>query len=124
MAKSKDEENASVRSEAARREVESAADYVAGDARTSPGHDATQRERAEAARGAESRLREWAQEHGKLRGSLPKEDQRGSEHIVEFNRPKGRVTKATRPESHMGFGIAYGSFARGANAGEYLDRLA
>lgn len=24
----------------------------------------------------------------------------------------------------MGFGIAYGSFARGATAGEYLDRLA
>lgn len=43
---------------------------------------------------------------------------------MEFDKPKGRVTKATRPESHMGFGIAYGSFARGATAGEYLDRLA
>jgi hypothetical protein len=40
------------------------------------------------------------------------------------NDPQSRVIKATRPESHMGFGIAYGSFARGANAGEYLDRLA
>jgi hypothetical protein len=38
--------------------------------------------------------------------------------------PKARVIKATRPESHMGYGIAYGSFARGATAGEYLDRLA
>jgi hypothetical protein len=38
--------------------------------------------------------------------------------------PKSRVIKATRPEAHMGYGIAYGSFSQGATAGEYLDRIA
>jgi hypothetical protein len=62
--------------------------------------------------------------HGKLKVKLPKEHVRGSEHIVELDPDRGRVLKATRPESHFGFGIAYGSQTPGATPGEYLDRLA
>jgi hypothetical protein len=69
-------------------------------------------------------LRQWAEEQGKLKNKLPKEHVRGSEHTVEWDPNRGRVLKATRPDTHLGFGIAYGAQTPGATPSEYLDRLA
>ena len=86
--------------------LESAARDTAGDAQAVPGHGATLAERGERISGAERRLREWAEKNGKLGGKLPKEEKRGSEHIVQFDEKKGLVYKATRPEMHRGCVIA------------------
>ncbi len=103
--------------------LESAAEHALGNAGTSPQHDASLRERREGVSASEKRLGEWAEENGKLGGKLPREDNRGSEHTVELDPAINRVLKATRPDSHEGFGIAYGNHMQGASAGEYLDRL-
>lgn len=48
---------------------------------------------------------------------------RGGEHQVYFQRHTRRYVKATLPERQKGYGIALGSFDRGATPSEYLDRL-
>jgi hypothetical protein len=112
------------RSGGAKGSLESAAHDTSGDARTSPGHDASLIERRSRISAEEGRLRKWAKENGKLGGNLPREDKRGGEHTVQLpseDDKSQRVIKATRPEASAGYGIAIGSNG-GASPGEYLDR--
>jgi len=104
--------------------LESAAHDIGRGAETIPGHDASLGERQERIRIERRRLKEWAEEEGKLKGKLPIEHTRGGEHTVWVDVTKGRVIKATRPDTNRGFGIAYGSHDQGATPSEYLDRLA
>ena len=117
----------SQRSGDAKGSLESAAHDTSGDARTVPGHDATLAERGARISAEEGRLRNWAEENGKLGGKLPREDHRGGEHTVQIphedDKPQ-RVVKATRPDAQKGYGVALGSNSTGASPGEYLDRLA
>ena len=107
----------------ARRTFESSADFTRGGTPPVPGHDATERERAERVEAEQSRLIAWAKAHGKLGGRLPKDDVGGGEHIVRLEDRADRVVKATQLGKHKGYGIALGSFAHGATPAEYLDRL-
>ena len=103
---------------------ESAAHYTGRGAETTPGHDTPFAARAARIRTEQQRLRQWAEEHGKLGTKLPPEDGRGGEHIVQFDEKSQRIFKATRPDAQQGYGIAFGSFSQGATPSEYLDRLA
>lgn len=62
----------------------------------------------------QQRLREWAKAHGKLTGIRPPEDARGSEHTVGYVPDSNRYFKATRPDSHAGYGIFLNDFSRAA----------
>lgn len=106
--------------------VESAAHDIGRGSETSPGHDTSAPERTARIADEQQRLRQWASNNGKLKQTLPQEHTRGSEHIVDFSKVEktGRVFKATRPDSHKGYGIALGSYSQGATPSEYLDRVA
>lgn len=99
--------------------------YARGGGPPTPDHDsdlATRRKRVAA---EQIRLVKWAEENGCLksaRRSLP-EYGRGGEHLVFFHKAKKRYFKETLPEKQLGYGIALGSFVKGATPAEYLDRL-
>jgi hypothetical protein len=107
--------------------IESACVETGRGAEAIPGHDATSSERGARVAAEQQRLRAWAEANGKLRGKLPREDFRGSEHTVQIpgdtEKANARVIKATRPDANQGYGISYGSYSQGASPSEYLDRL-
>ena len=107
----------------ARRAIESSADFTRGGTPPVPGHDATERQRAERIEAEQRRLIAWAKAHGKLGGRLPKDDVGGGEHIVRLDDKADRVFKATQLGKQKGYGIALGSYTHGATPSEYLDRL-
>jgi len=105
--------------------LESSADFTRGGGAPAPDHDATYASRAERLKAEQRRLIQWAKENGKLSASsrlLPGLT-RGGEHQVYFQKRTRRYVKATLPERQKGYGIALGSFDRGATPSEYLDRL-
>ena len=107
------------------RTLESAARYTRGGGAPAPDHDSDFATRKKRVEGEQRRLIQWSQENGKLgRGRrLPPEFGRGGEHQVYFHKSKRRYIKATLLERQLGYGIALGSFTRGATPSEYLDRL-
>lgn len=91
-----------------------------------PDHDATNAARDRRIAEEQARLIAWAEENGRLRHShrrLP-EFARGGEHRVFYRQSNRRYYKATLAERQKGYGIALGSFCRGATPAEYLDRQA
>jgi hypothetical protein len=109
----------------ARRTLESSAHFTRGGGAPAPGHDAPYASRSERLETEQRRLIQWAKENGKLavsRRLLPGLT-RGGEHQVYFQRHTRRYVKSTLPARHKGYGIALGSFDRGATPSEYLDRL-
>ncbi|MEW6301829.1 MAG: hypothetical protein AB1705_00045 [Verrucomicrobiota bacterium] len=107
----------------AQRTLESSAHFTRGGAPPVPDHDATERQRAQRIETEQRRLIDWAKDHRKLGGRLPKDDVGGGEHIVRMEEKSNRVLKATQLGKHKGYGIALGSFSHGATPAEYLDRL-
>ncbi len=109
----------------AQRPLESAADFTRGGGPPAPDHDAPDADRASRVKVEQGRLLRWAQENGKIGASdrLPPVFARGGEHQVYFQRHTRRYLKATLPDRQKGYGIALGSFTRGATPSEYLDRL-
>jgi hypothetical protein len=117
------EQQDSIRHRAAQESLESATHDTGRGAEATPGHDTPHAERTQRLAVEQRRLKEWAETKGKLKGALLSEDARGGEHVVRYDERSGRFFKATRPETQMGYGIAYGSFCQGATPSEYLDRL-
>jgi hypothetical protein len=107
------------------RTLESAARHTCGGGAPAPDHDSDLATRKKRVEGEQRRLIQWAQENGKLgRGRrLPPEFGRGGEHQVYFHKRTQRYFKVTLLERQLGYGIALGSFTRGATPSEYLDRL-
>jgi hypothetical protein len=105
--------------------LDSSAHFTRGGGAPAPDHDADYDSRSRRVETEQRRLVQWAQENGKLSRSrrLPPEFARGGEHQVYFEKRTRRYLKATLPNRQMGYGIALGSFARGATPAEYLDRL-
>lgn len=101
------------------------AQYVGRGRESAPGHDESRSERHERFRAEEGRLRDWAEESGKLGGKLPPADDRGGEHNVHFDEKTQRYQKSTywNPEVGNGYGYAAGSYVKGSTPAEYLDRL-
>jgi hypothetical protein len=89
-----------------------------------PDHDAADSARRRRLAAEEKRLRIWARANRRLTDTLPGEDARGGEHTVEFDERTQRILRATRPETRLGYGLAYGSYLQGATPAEYLDRWA
>jgi hypothetical protein len=89
-----------------------------------PGHDEGDAERRNRLEAETRRLRVWAREARRLKDRFPGEDARGGEHTVVFDEATQRIWRATRPETMLGYGLAHGSWVRGATPGEYLDRWA
>ena len=109
----------------ARRTLESSAHFTRGGGAPAPDHDATYASRAKRLETEQRRLIQWAKENGKLAvsGRLLPGLTRGGEHQVFFQKRTRRYIKATLTERQKGYGIALGSFDRGATPSEYLDRL-
>jgi len=105
--------------------LESSADFTRGGGAPAPDHDAPYASRASRLEAEQRRLIQWAKENGKLgvSGRLLPGLTRGGEHQVYFQRHTRRYIKSTLPERQKGYGIALGSFERGATPSEYLDRL-
>ncbi|MGC3989782.1 MAG: hypothetical protein QM796_08920 [Chthoniobacteraceae bacterium] len=103
--------------------LQSAAHYTRGGLAPVPGHEQTEHQRTQRLQAEIVALRAWAESHRFLGRKSVKPDDRGSEHVVQFNEETQRVFKQTRVDSHKGFGIALGSYSRGAMPSEYLDRL-
>jgi hypothetical protein len=105
--------------------LKSSAHFTRGGGAPTPDHDASYASRAKRLEAEQRRLIQWAQENGKLGLSarLPPAFTRGGEHQVFFQKRTRRYVKATLPERQKGYGIALGSFDRGATPSEYLDRL-
>ena len=103
--------------------LESSADFTRGGGAPTPDHDATEQARSERLATEQRRLLEWASANGRLtrRSTFP-EMARGGEHSVFFSRARRRYYKVTLPNRHKGYGIALGSYSRGATPSEYLDR--
>ena len=91
-----------------------------------PDHDANHAARESRVVAEQRRLIQWAEENDRLKTrhrSLP-EFARGGEHLVFYRQSNQRYYKATLAERQKGYGIALGSFSRGATPSEYLDRQA
>jgi len=101
------------------------ADFTRGGGAPAPDHDATYASRAKRLEAEQRRLIQWAKENGKLGASGRSFAwlDPGCEHQVFFQKTTRRYVKATLPERQKGYGIALGSFDRGATPSEYLDRL-
>jgi hypothetical protein len=100
-----------------------AARFTLGGASPTPDHDATELQRRSRIETEERRLVDWARANGKLGKRLPPEDTRGGEHAVYYDESSQRFWKTTIPEAQKGYGIALGSWSRGATPGEYLERI-
>jgi hypothetical protein len=108
----------------ARGSLKESADFARGGGSAAPDHDSDLASRRVRLAAEQSRLIQWAEANGKLgfRRTIP-EFGRGGEHVVYFHRASQRYFKATRSDAQLGYGIALGSFLRGATPSEYLDRL-
>lgn len=107
----------------ASRALESSADFTRGSCPPAPDHDATHQAREIRVAEEQKRLLEWAFANGRLsRKSRLPEFAQGGEHGVYFAKSKRRYFKITLPKKHLGYGIALGSYSRGATPSEYLDR--
>jgi hypothetical protein len=107
----------------ARGTLESSADFTRGSGAPTPDHDADYGSRTKRVEAEQQRLIQWAKENRKLGRRLLPEFGRGGEHQVYFHRAKRRYFKANLLERQLGYGIALGSYVRGATPSEYLDRL-
>lgn len=109
----------------ARGTLESSAHFTRGGSAPAPDHDASYASRTKRLKTEQRRLIQWAKENGKVgvSGRLLPGLTRGGEHQVFFQKRTRRYIKATLPERQKGYGIALGSFDRGATPSEYLDRL-
>jgi hypothetical protein len=102
------------------------AHYTRGGRAAAPDHDADHATREIRVVEEQRRLLRWAEENQRLRTRhqpLP-EFARGGEHLVFYRQSNQRYYKATLAERQRGYGIALGSFSRGATPAEYLDRQA
>lgn len=100
--------------------------FTRGGGAPAPDHDADHATRQSRVVAEQTRLVRWAEENGKLRyrhRPLP-EFARGGEHLVFYRQSNRRYYKATLAERQQGYGIALGSYSRGASPAEYLDRQA
>lgn len=106
--------------------LDACAEFTRGGGPATPDHDADHAAREIRVATERKRLVQWAEKNGRLKKShraLP-EFARGGEHLVFFHQAKQRYFKATLPERQKGYGIALGSYSRGATPSEYLDRQA
>lgn len=103
--------------------LESSADFTRGGRAPAPDHDATHQARSVRVAEEQQRLLHWAAANGRLsrKASFP-EFAQGGEHGVYFAKARRRYFKITLPNKHRGYGIALGSYSRGATPAEYLDR--
>jgi hypothetical protein len=107
----------------ASRSLESSADFTRGGRTPAPDHDATHQARTIRVAEEQKRLVEWAASSGRLTRKVGfPEFAQGGEHGVFFAKAQRRYFKITLPNKHLGYGIALGSFSRGATPAEYLDR--
>jgi hypothetical protein len=119
----------------ARDSLESAASFVGAGLRPGRPDAEPPGERANRAIAEEKRLAEWAQQNGKLNGSLPPDVKGGYEHTAAFDAETQRWIKSTRPGRFgeiLVRGYALDSNTGkwrespdkvGATASEYLDRI-
>jgi hypothetical protein len=107
----------------ARGALESSAYFTRGGGSPAPDHDADHASRTGRVAAEQRRLIQWAKENRKLGHRVPPAFTRGGEHQVFFQKRTQRYIKATLPDRQKGYGIALGSFTRGATPAEYLDRL-
>ena len=108
------------------RTLEACAYHTRGGGAAAPDHDADHAARQSRVVAEQKRLVRWAEENGRLRRRhhpLP-EFARGGEHLVFYRQSNRRYYKATLEERQKGYGIALGSYSRGATPSEYLDRQA
>jgi hypothetical protein len=106
--------------------LETCAWFTRGGGAPAPDHDADHAARQSRVVAEQKRLFRWAEENGRLRfrhQPLP-EFARGGEHLVFYRQSNRRYYKATLAERQKGYGIALGSYSRGATPSEYLDRQA
>ena len=107
----------------ASRALESSADFTRGGGAPAPDHDASEQTRSERVAEEQRRLLEWARTNGRLSRKVGfPEWARGGEHSVFFSKAKRRYYKVTLPSKRKGYGIALGSYSRGATPSEYLVR--
>jgi Serine/Threonine/Tyrosine Kinase found in polyvalent proteins len=102
----------------------SCAHFTRGGGAPAPDHDADHAARQSRVSAEQGRLLRWAKENQRLKvrhHPLP-EFARGGEHLVFYRHSNQRYYKATLAERQKGYGIALGSFSRGATPAEYLDR--
>ena len=106
--------------------LDACAYHTRGGGAPAPDHDADHAARGGRVIAEQTRLLDWAAENGRLRlrhRTFP-EFARGGEHLVFYRQSKQRYYKATLAERQKGYGIALGSYSRGATPAEYLDRQA
>jgi len=106
--------------------LETCAWFTRGGGAPAPDHDADHAARQSRVVAEQRRLLRWAEENERLRfrhRTLP-EFARGGEHLVFYRQSNQRYYKATLAERQKGYGIALGSYSRGATPAEYLDRQA
>ena len=105
------------------RALESSADFTRGGGAPAPDHDASEQTRSERVAKEQRLLLEWARTNGRLSRKVGfPEWARGGEHSVFFSKTKRRYYKVTLSSKHKGYGIALGSYSRGATPSEYLVR--
>ena len=108
------------------RTLETCARFTRGGGAPAPDHDADHSAREVRVVSEQKRLLRWAEKNGCLRKRhrpLP-EFARGGEHLVFYRQSNKRYYKATLADRQKGYGIALGSYTRGATPAEYLDRQA
>lgn len=105
-----------------RRALEVLANYLRGGLEPAPDHDSIESVRFAKVSREQKLLIEWAKENQKLKKSFPEGDGSGGEHIVHLDIKAGRYSKTTNQKG-LGYGVAVGSYCRGATPSEYLDRL-
>lgn len=105
--------------------LEACALYTRGGTPPAPDHDASFAARQDRLAAEKQRLVDYARACRALRDSdrdFPA-DTEGGEHKVFHLVHAKRYLKATLSRKQLGYGIALGSFIRGATPSEYLDRL-
>lgn len=107
-----------------RNSPESAACHVRGGDVATPTHDEGYGERQRRNAREEGRLRLWAEQKGKLGGTVPENKFDGGEHRVDFDVKTQRFIKATRADVGFGYGTYLSSSGQQATPSEYLDRIA